>query len=87
MPKEFTDCVNAGGKVVTKKLSKDKYIHICYDKEGTAHPGEVKKKEKKSKSHKNTINNARKQVKDNKKLADQASLLKLQEHINGNYHS
>lgn len=44
MPKAFTDCVKNGGKVITKKLPKGKYMHICYDKEGNAYPGEVKEK-------------------------------------------
>ena len=41
MPKAFTDCVKNGGKVITKKLPKKKYMHICYDKNGKSHPGEV----------------------------------------------
>jgi hypothetical protein len=45
MPKEFIDCVKNGGKVITKKLSKNKYMHICYDKKGNAYPGEVKERE------------------------------------------
>ena len=44
MPKAFTDCQKNGGKIVTKKLPKGKYMHICYDKNGNAHPGEVKEK-------------------------------------------
>lgn len=47
MPKEFDRCVKAGGKVITKELKGDKYMHICYDKDGTSHPGEVKTKKKK----------------------------------------
>ena len=43
MPKEFTRCVNRGGRVRTKSLKDDKYIHICFDKKGS-HAGEVKKK-------------------------------------------
>jgi len=43
MPKGFNDCKKNGGKIVTKKLSNGKYMHICYDKKGKAHPGEVKK--------------------------------------------
>jgi len=49
MPKEFTDCVNAGGKVITKQLKGNKYINICYDKKGKAYSGEVKTSKKKQK--------------------------------------
>jgi hypothetical protein len=52
MPKDFNDCVKNGGKVITKKLKGDKYIRICYDKDGTAHEGEVKKKKTSSKNKK-----------------------------------
>lgn len=48
MPQDFENCVLNGGKVITKKISKDKYIHICYDKDGKAHSGEVKTKKTKS---------------------------------------
>jgi len=44
MPRDFTRCVSEGGKVVTKKLSGGKYIHLCKDKSGKWHQGEVKKK-------------------------------------------
>jgi len=47
MPKEFDDCVKAGGKVRTKTLSGGKYIHICY-KDGKSHAGEVKTKKEKT---------------------------------------
>jgi len=43
MPESFDKCVREGGKVITKTLSKGRYIHICY-KNGTAYPGEVKTK-------------------------------------------
>jgi len=45
MPKEFTSCVARGGKVRTKKLSKGRYIHICYI-DGKSYAGEVKAKKK-----------------------------------------
>jgi len=67
MPKAFTDCVNSGGKVVTKNLKGNKYIHICYDKSGKAHSGEVKTK-KKSKSAKEQIKNSKALVVDLKRL-------------------
>lgn len=43
MPEDFMRCVKNGGKVVTKKLKDDKYIKICYDKDGNSYSGEVKK--------------------------------------------
>ena len=46
MPAAFEKCVRQGGKVRTKKLSKNKYIHICY-KGGKSYTGEVKTKKKK----------------------------------------
>ena len=45
MPKAFTDCVAAGGRVRTKRLSKGRYLHICFLK-GKSYPGEVKMKMK-----------------------------------------
>ena len=41
MPKPFEDCVNAGGKVRTKDLGNNQYIHICF-KDGKEYSGEVK---------------------------------------------
>lgn len=35
--KEYLDCVNAGGKQVTKKLKNGRFINICYDKTGVPH--------------------------------------------------
>lgn len=46
MPQAFDDCVSSGGKVITKKLSSTKYMHICY-KDGKSYAGEVKKVKKK----------------------------------------
>ena len=48
MPEDFLKCVREGGKVVTKKIDDKRYIHICYDKKGKAHAGEVKYKKTKS---------------------------------------
>jgi hypothetical protein len=42
MPEDFDKCVREGGKVVTKDVGHNQYIHICYDKEGNSHHGEVK---------------------------------------------
>jgi putative hemolysin len=79
MPKEFTDCVKNGGKVVTKKLKNGKYIRICYDKKGNSHAGEVmKKKTEKFESTKKKPN-----LENSKKLAE--SLVDLQRYFNENY--
>jgi hypothetical protein len=46
MPADFEKCVRDGGNVVTEKVGKDKYRHVCYlDKKRYA--GEVKTKKKK----------------------------------------
>ena len=44
MPADFEKCVREGGRVRTKKLKGNRYIHICYDKNGKSHVGEVKTK-------------------------------------------
>lgn len=44
MPEDFLRCVREGGKVITKKIDKEKYMHICYDKKGKSHAGEIKYK-------------------------------------------
>lgn len=41
MPEDFLRCVNAGGRVRTKKLSGGKYIRICFLK-GKSYASEVK---------------------------------------------
>ena len=46
MPKNFMDCVKNKGKVVRKTLKGNRYINICYDKQGKSFSGEVKKKKK-----------------------------------------
>jgi len=33
-------CVNDGGKVITKRLGKDKYMKMCKDQAGKWHNGE-----------------------------------------------
>jgi len=45
MPKAFEDCRKAGGRIRTIKHGKNKYQHICYDKNGS-HAGEIKTKKK-----------------------------------------
>ena len=46
MPADFEKCVSDGGRVFTKSLKDGQYIHICVDKKGKSHSGEVKKKKK-----------------------------------------
>ena len=46
MPEGFLRCVREGGKVITKKLSGGKYMHLCKDKSGNWHQGEVKEYKK-----------------------------------------
>ena len=46
-PQDFDKCVSGGGRVRTQKVGKNKYRHICWDKEGKSHAGEVKTKERK----------------------------------------
>ena len=43
MPAAFTKCVAQGGRVRTKKLSKGRYMHVCFVG-GKSYAGEVKKK-------------------------------------------
>jgi putative hemolysin len=43
MPKDFDNCVSAGGKVITKSLSNGKYIHLCKTSGGKWKSGHVKK--------------------------------------------
>ena len=42
MPQSFDNCVSKGGKVITKKITPSKYIHVCY-LNGKSYSGEVKK--------------------------------------------
>ena len=42
MPADFDKCVRDDGRVVTKKVGKNKFMHICWDKSGKSHAGEVK---------------------------------------------
>ncbi len=48
MPKDFLKCVNEGGRVRTKAVNKKRgeYMHICFDKRGKSHAGEVKRKKR-----------------------------------------
>lgn len=42
MPEGFDNCRKEGGRIRTIKIGKDKYMHVCYDKAGKSHSGEVK---------------------------------------------
>jgi len=43
MPASFNSCIKNGGRVRTKNLGNNKYIHICF-LNGKSYPGEVKTK-------------------------------------------
>lgn len=45
MPIPFERCIKKGGRVRTKKLKGDKYMHICF-LGGKSYAGEIKKKKK-----------------------------------------
>ncbi|MCR4306304.1 MAG: hypothetical protein NUV73_04450 [Candidatus Daviesbacteria bacterium] len=40
MPADFDKCVKEGGKVITKRVNKGNYMHLCKDKGGKWHNGE-----------------------------------------------
>jgi len=77
MPADFIKCVNAGGKVVTKKLKNRKYIHICYDKKGKSHVSEVKTKSKEKSKKDDELISASKVL--------MSDLLKLKKHFDKHY--
>jgi len=52
MPEDFTKCVNENGKIITKTLKGGKYLHLCKDKSGKWHQGEVKTAKSKGKATK-----------------------------------
>jgi len=45
MPVEFDKCVKDGGKVTTKQLNKNQYMHICFIG-GKSYSGEVRQYKK-----------------------------------------
>lgn len=51
MPKEFENCISAGGRVRTKSVGKGRYMHICF-KNGKSFAGEVKVKKVKKNAKK-----------------------------------
>ena len=46
MPAGFDRCRRRGGRIRTKKLSGNRYLHICF-KDGKSFEGEVKHKKEK----------------------------------------
>lgn len=46
MPQDFDKCRREGGRMITKRVNPDEYMHICYDKNNKSHAGEVKKYKK-----------------------------------------
>ena len=42
MPESFDKCRREGGRIRTMTLKGGRYFHICYDKAGKSHAGEVK---------------------------------------------
>lgn len=42
MPAEFNKCVKDGGRVRTKRVNKEEYMHVCFIN-GKSYAGEVKK--------------------------------------------
>lgn len=48
MPAEFEWCRKNGGKIITKTLSDNRYMHICI-LDGKSYAGEVKAKKKRKK--------------------------------------
>ena len=84
MPKNFISCVKAGGKIITKQLKGGKYMHICYDKDGKAYPGEIKTKKKKTTS--GWYNKSKKRHGGfEKEKAQIADLLKLKKYFDKKY--
>lgn len=51
MPANFDKCVNDGGRVRTKELPNNKYMHICF-KDGKSYEGYVKTKKSPKKAKK-----------------------------------
>ena len=49
-PADFEKCVREGGKVKTISPKEGKYLHVCYDKQGNSHSGEVMTKKEASES-------------------------------------
>ena len=48
-PEDFDKCVAENGRVRTMPIKGGRYAHICFDKQGKSHMGEVKRKQTKEK--------------------------------------
>ena len=48
MPADFDKCVAEGGKTRTISVNATQYMHVCYDKNGKSHSGEVRTRAKKN---------------------------------------
>lgn len=42
MPEGFDKCRREGGRIRTLPLKNGRYMHVCYDKAGKSHAGEVR---------------------------------------------
>ncbi len=57
MPQAFDNCVSGGGRVITKRVNAEEYMHLCYPRGGgKSVAGEVKKYKKLSRSNKSSKN-------------------------------
>ena len=45
MPEDFDRCVREKGRVRTMTLKGGKFLHVCYDKAGKSHAGEIKQRQ------------------------------------------
>lgn len=78
MPKSFMDCVKNNKKIVTKELNNNKYVLVCYDKNGKSYTSEIKIRKKKA-----ATNNENLVIKEAK--IQVGSLLKLKKYFDKNY--
>jgi hypothetical protein len=85
MRKDFEDCAKNGGKIKVKHLKNNKYIRICYDKDGNSFSSNVMVEKLPEDEKSNKEVKQRKQIEDSRLLVD--SLLELQKHINEHYHT
>lgn len=69
-PADFDKCVREGGRVRTIQPKPGKYIHVCWDKAGESHAGEVKTKKKASEIDSYLINLGYKKTDDGFKMSE-----------------
>jgi hypothetical protein len=82
-PQNFVSCINSGGKVVTKQLKDNKFVHICYGKDGKSYTGEIKTRKKKKAKAKAMVFDHKKKIKESRDLA--IDLRRLKEYFDENY--